>query len=154
MVLSFLLMLTEGVKAIGVTKVGGNQFHEKNLTAKVVAPAGELASPVTFLYATEAAHARTGKRPAIIIDTNMMTFHEWLRERQQQEGLLLSIDGRLKGISPLNPLPKDSAFNKSLKQKPKTLPSGVPTFKPWKAAQPARFVPYKPAQSAKVTVQK
>lgn len=60
----------------------------------------------------------------------------------------------LKGISPMNPLPKDSAFNKSLKQKPKPLPSGVPTFKPWKPAQPARFVPCKPAQPAKITMQK
>jgi hypothetical protein len=59
--------------------------------------------------------------------------------RQRYEGVLLNTDGRLKGISPMNPLPKDSAFNKSLKQKPKPLPSGVPTFKPWKAAQPARF---------------
>jgi hypothetical protein len=71
-----------------------------------------------------------------------------------REGVLINTDGRLKGISPLNPLPKDSAFNKSLKSKPKALPSGVPTFKPWKPAQPARFVPYKPAQPAKIVMRK
>ena len=68
--------------------------------------------------------------------------------------MLLNTDGRLKGILPMNPLPKDSAFNKSLKQKPKALPSGMPTFKPWKPAQPARFVPCKPAQLAKIVMQK
>jgi len=84
----------------------------------------------------------------------MKTFHEWLRERQQQEGLLLNADGRLKGMSPANPLPKDSAVNKSLKQKPKPLPATVPVFKPWKPAQPARFQPFKPAQPAKIVMQK
>lgn len=70
----------------------------------------------------------------------MKTFHEWLRERQkQQEGLLLGSDGRLEGMSPANPLPKGSAFNKSLSKKPKQPPSGVPVFKPWKPAQPADF---------------
>ncbi|WP_261341517.1 hypothetical protein [Blastopirellula marina] len=43
----------------------------------------------------------------------MKTFHEWLRERQQQEGLLLNADGRLKGMSPANPLPRDSAVKKA-----------------------------------------
>ncbi|TWT38312.1 hypothetical protein Enr8_00040 [Blastopirellula retiformator] len=85
----------------------------------------------------------------------MKTFHEWLRERQkQQEGLLLGSDGRLKGMSPANPLPKDSAFNKSLKQKSKPLPTAVPVFKPWKPAEPARFQPFKPAQPAKIVMQK
>ena len=84
----------------------------------------------------------------------MKTFHEWLRERQkQQEGLLQGSDGRLKGLSPANPLPKDLAFNKSLKQKPKPLPAAVPVFKPWKPAEPARFQPFKPTQPAKITVQ-
>ncbi|TWT34219.1 hypothetical protein Enr8_16130 [Blastopirellula retiformator] len=103
----------------------------------------------------QTAHARTGKPSAIAIDTGMKTFHEWLRERQKQcEGLLLGSDGRLKGMSPANPLPKDSAFNKSLKQKPKPPPSGVPVFKPWKPAEPARFQPFKPAQPAKIVMQK
>jgi len=84
----------------------------------------------------------------------MKTFHEWLRERQQQEGLLLNADGRLKGMSPANPLPQNSAVNRSLSKKSKPPPSGVPVFKPWKPAQPARFVPYKPAQPAKIVMQK
>lgn len=59
-------MLTEGVNAIGVTKVGVNQFQKKNLTAKVVAPAGELASPVAFLYAPPKplTHARESGQPS------------------------------------------------------------------------------------------
>jgi hypothetical protein len=68
----------------------------------------------------------------------MKTFHQWLRERQQQEGLLLNADGRLKGMSPANPLPRDSAVNKSLSKKPKP-PSAVPVFKPWKPAQLAKL---------------
>ncbi|MCG6155701.1 hypothetical protein [Rubinisphaera margarita] len=84
----------------------------------------------------------------------MKTFHEWLRERQQQEGLLLNADGRLKGMSPANPLPRNSAMNKRLSKKPKPPPSGVPVFKPWKPAQPALVVPYKPAQPAKIVMQK
>ncbi|MDA7980815.1 MAG: hypothetical protein MPJ50_18830 [Pirellulales bacterium] len=96
--------------------------------------------PVLFSMSTLNAHPRTGKRPAITIDTGMMTFHEWLRERhEQQKGLLLGSDGRLKGLSPMNPLPKDSAFNKSLKQKPKPLPAAVPVFKPWKPASQHAF---------------
>ncbi|WP_146434729.1 hypothetical protein [Blastopirellula retiformator] len=67
---------------------------------------------------------------------------------------MLGSDGRLKGMSPANPLPKDSAFNKSLKQKPKPLPAAVPVFKPWKPAEPARFKPFKPAQPAKIVMQK
>jgi hypothetical protein len=86
----------------------------------------------------------------------MKTFHEWMveRERQQQEGLLLNADGRLNGMSPANPLPTDSAVNKSLSQKPKPPPSGVPVFKPWKPAQPAKLQPFKPAQPAKIVMQK
>ncbi|MFA8020181.1 hypothetical protein [Bremerella cremea] len=81
----------------------------------------------------------------------MKTFHEWLRERQkQQEVLLLGSDGRLKGMSPANPLPRDSAVNKSLSKKPKPPPSGVPVFKPWKPAQPAKLQPFKPAQPARI----
>jgi hypothetical protein len=84
----------------------------------------------------------------------MKTFHEWLRERQQQEGLLLNADGRLKGMSPANQLPRDSAGKKSLKQKPKPPPSGVPVFKLWKPAEPAKLQPFKPAQPAKIVMQK
>ncbi|PQO30426.1 hypothetical protein DTL21_24030 [Bremerella cremea] len=89
----------------------------------------------------------------------MKTFHEWLRERQQQEGLLLNADGRLKGMSPANPLPRDSAVNKSLSKKPKSPPLGVPPdkrqhCKPWKPAQPAKLQPFNPAQPAKIVMQK
>jgi hypothetical protein len=84
----------------------------------------------------------------------MKTFHEWLRERQQQEGLLLNADGRLKGLSLANPLPRDSAVNKRLSKKAKPPPSGVPVFKPWKPAEPARFQPFKPAQPAKIVMQR
>ncbi len=71
----------------------------------------------------------------------MKTFHEWLRERQRRqcEGLWLNDKNAVIGLSKLNPLPRDSAVNKSLKQKPKPLPSGVPVFKPWKPAQPAKL---------------
>ena len=84
----------------------------------------------------------------------MKTFHEWLRERQQLEGLKLNADGRLKGMSPAIPLPRDSAVNNSLSKKPKPPPSDVPVFKPWKPAQPAKLQPFKPAQSAKILMQK
>lgn len=33
----------------------------------------------------------------------------------------------------------------ALSKKPKPPPSGVPVFKPWKPAQPARIQPFKPA---------
>lgn len=58
-------MLTAGGNAKAVTKVGDKQFHEKKLTAKVVAPAGELASPVAFLYAPPKplTHARESDQP-------------------------------------------------------------------------------------------
>jgi len=75
-----------------------------------------------FLIAQRIAHARTGNPSASGVDTSMKTFHGWLRERHKQQ----------EGMSPANPLPKDSEVNKSLKQNPKALPSGVPTFKPWK----------------------
>jgi hypothetical protein len=105
---------------------------------------------------TEAAHARTGKPSAIAIDTSMKTFHEWLAERQQRqcEGLWLNDKNAVIGLSKMNPLPRDSAVNKSLKQKPKPPPSGVPVFKPWKPAEPAKLQPFKPAQPAKIVMQK
>jgi hypothetical protein len=51
----------------------------------------------------------------------MKTSHEWMAERQRQqcEGMLLNADGRLKGMSPANPLPRDSAVNKNLSRQPK-----------------------------------
>lgn len=67
------------------------------------------------------------------------------------------------GLSKLNPLPRDSAVNKSLSKKPGVIchrcgdeppPSGVSVFKPWKPAQPAKLQPFKPAQPAKIVMQK
>ncbi|MCA8982946.1 MAG: hypothetical protein KDA76_04230 [Planctomycetaceae bacterium] len=62
----------------------------------------------------------------------MKTSHEWLAERQRQqcEGLWLNDKNAVNGLSKLNPLPKDSAVNKSLSKKPKPPPSGVLVFKP------------------------
>jgi hypothetical protein len=54
-------LLMPSPRAIGVTKVGVHQFHEKKLTAKVVAPAGELASPVTYVYAHRSRSRTHGK---------------------------------------------------------------------------------------------
>lgn len=106
------------------------------LTAKVVASAAAPAPCGAVLYRKASCSRTQGKAVNQRLETGMKTFHEWLRERQKlQEVLLLGSDGRLKGMSPANPLPKDSAFNKSLKQKPKPPPSGAPVFKPWKPAQ-------------------
>lgn len=60
----------------------------------------------------------------------MKTFHEWLKERQQCEGLWLNDKNAVIGLSKMNPLPKDSAVNKSLSNKSKT-------------AQPARLQPFR-----------
>jgi hypothetical protein len=57
------------------------------------------------------------------------------------------------GLSRLNPLPKNSAVNKSLAKKSKPPPSGVPVFKPWKPAEPAKLQPFKPAKPAKFVMQ-
>ncbi|QDU37406.1 hypothetical protein Mal4_17170 [Maioricimonas rarisocia] len=103
----------------------------------------------------------------------MKTFHEWLAERQRRqcEGLWLNDKNAVIGLSKMNPLPRDSAVNKSLSRQPKpptdqggrrllaaamTLPppAGVPVFKPWKPAQPAKLQPFKPAQPAKIVMQK
>jgi hypothetical protein len=44
----------------------------------------------------------------------------------------------------VNPLRRDSTVNKGLSKKPKPPPSGVPVFKPWKPAQPAKLQLFKP----------
>lgn len=45
----------------------------------------------------------------------MKTFHEWLAERTtKNEGLWLNDKHAVIGLSLLNPLPKNSAVNKSL----------------------------------------
>lgn len=74
------------------------------------------------------------------VDTSMKTFHEWRAEREQEqcEGLWLNDKNAVIGLSKMNPLPRDPAVNKSLSQKPKLPPSGVPVLKPWKPAEPAQ----------------
>lgn len=86
----------------------------------------------------------------------MKTFHEWLAERQRRqcEGLWLNDDNAVIGLSKLNPLPKDSAVNKSLSKKPKPSKPATPGVKPFKPAQPATLQPFKPAQTAKIVMQK
>ena len=59
----------------------------------------------------------------------MKTFQEWLAVR---EGLWLNDKNAVIGLSRLNPLPKNSAVNKSLTKKPK----------PFKPTPPASFKPY------------
>jgi hypothetical protein len=87
-----------------------------------------------FFVPIAAAHARMGKPSANAIDTGMKTFDEWLAERQQQcEGLWLNDKNAVIGLSKMNPLPGDSAVNKSLSKKPKPPPSGVPVFQPCQA---------------------
>jgi hypothetical protein len=81
----------------------------------------------------------------------MKTFHEWMAVR---EGSWLNDKNAVLGLSRLNPPPKDSAVNKSLAKKPKPPPSGVPAFKSWKPAQPAKLQPFKPAQPAIIVMQK
>ncbi|MFO0884510.1 MAG: hypothetical protein U0894_10025 [Pirellulales bacterium] len=73
----------------------------------------------------------------------MKTFHEWLAERTaKNEGLWLNDKNALVGMPRLNPLPKNSVVNKSLEKMTKPQPSGVPVFKPWKAAQTAKLQPF------------
>ncbi len=48
----------------------------------------------------------------------MKTFHEWLAERMKNEGLWLNDKNAVIGLSRLNPLPKNSAVNKSLPKGP------------------------------------
>jgi hypothetical protein len=51
----------------------------------------------------------------MVIDTAMTTFHEWLAMR---EGLWLNDKNAVIGLSRLNPLPKNSAVNKSVAKGP------------------------------------
>jgi len=68
----------------------------------------------------------------------MKTFHEWLVEQRQCEGLWLNDKNAVVGLSKLNPLPRDSAVNKSLSKQPAR--AATPTVKP---AQPATLQPFK-----------
>jgi len=79
-------------------------------------------APVSFLMRRIAhAHERTGPReksPVGVTDAAMKTFHEWLADRMKNEGLWLNDNNAVIGLSRLNPLPKDSAVNKSLAKGP------------------------------------
>jgi hypothetical protein len=94
-----------------------------------------------------------GKRPASTTDAKMKTFYEWPAEREERqcEGFWLNDKNALIRLLKLNPLPKDSAVNKSLNKKLKPPLSDVPVFKPCKAAEPARLEPFKPAYGAYIT---
>jgi hypothetical protein len=85
----------------------------------------------------------------------MKSFHKWLakREEKQCEGLCLN-DKAVIGLSKMKPMTRDSSVNASLSKKPKPPPSGVPVFRPWKPAQPAKLQPFKQAQPAKIVMQK
>ncbi len=76
------------------------------------------------------------------IDIPMKTFHEWLAMR---EGLWLNDKNAVIGLSRLNPLPKESAVNKSLAKKPQPakamLGVAAATPKPFKPTPPAAFRP-------------
>ncbi len=91
------------------------------------------------------AHSRAGEcqeSPAGAIDISMKTFHEWLAVR---EGLWLNDKNAVIGLSRLNPLPKNSAVNKSLAKKPKpakAMPGvAATTPKHFKPTPPATFKP-------------
>jgi hypothetical protein len=96
-----------------------------------------------------------GKWSAIAVDTYMKTFHEWPaeRERRQCERLWLNGKSAVIGLWKMNRLPRDSAVKKSVSKRPKRPLSGMPVFKPWKPAQPAKLQSFKPAQPAKIVMQ-
>jgi len=128
--------------------------HDEKAVARVGRPCIGFAR--FFFMQKPDAHARTGKPSAIAIVTGIKTFHEWLAERQRRqcEGLWLNDKNAVIGLSKMNPLPRDSAVNKSLSKKPKPPLSGVPVFKPWKPTRPAKLHFVKPAQPAKIVMQK
>lgn len=75
----------------------------------------------------------------------MKTFQEWLAERTKSEGLWLNDKNAVIGLSRLNPLPKNSAVNKSLAKGPAKakamLGVAAATPKPFKATPTAAFKP-------------
>jgi hypothetical protein len=79
-------------------------------------------------------------RPTAAIDIAMKTFHEWLA---MQEGLWLNDKNAVIGLSRLNPLPKNSAVNKSLAKGPAKAKAmlGVAAATPFKPKGPAMFKP-------------
>jgi len=145
----FVAGLTLGIaiaKATAVAKIRIKQFWAIPLAGKVVAGPCMMAMPrVFFIVSLGNAHARAGEcqeSPPMAIDTGMKTFHEWLAVR---EGLWLNDKNAVIGLSRLNPLPKDSAVNKSLAKGPakaKAMPGvAAATPKPFKATPPATFKP-------------
>ena len=140
--------LTLGVaiaKATVVAKIRIKQFLAIPLANKVVSGPCMMAMPLFLFDRGVESRSRTGLReesPAGAIDTRMMTFHEWLAVR---EGLWLNDKNAVIGLSRLNPLPKDSAVNKSLAKGPakaKAMPGvAAATPKPFKATPPATFKP-------------
>jgi hypothetical protein len=74
----------------------------------------------------------------------MKTFHEWLAERTtKNEGLWLNDKNAVSGMSRLNPLPKNSAVNRSLAKGPAKAKAmlGVAAATPFKPKPPAAFEP-------------
>jgi hypothetical protein len=73
----------------------------------------------------------------------MRTFREWLAT--QSEGLWLNDKLAVAGLSKINPLPANSAVNKSLAKKPKPVSSklgvAAATPKPFKVTPPVTFKP-------------
>ena len=145
----FVVGLTLGVaiaRATVVTELTIKQFWAISLTGKVVAgPCMMTLPPCVFIVCWGLAHSRAGQReesPAGAIDTGMKTFQEWLAMR---EGLWLNDKNAVIRLSRLNPLPKNSAVNKSLAKKPKPakpMPGvAAATPKPFKVTPPAAFKP-------------
>ena len=67
-----------------------------------------------------------------------------------REGLWMNDKNAVIGLSKLNPLPKDSAVNKSLSRKPAK--AATPTVQPFEPAQPAKLQPFNAKAMGKVGV--
>ncbi|MCY2944658.1 MAG: hypothetical protein NT142_09010 [Planctomycetota bacterium] len=85
---------------VAVSKVVGRAMHD------------DLAPCVLYLDIRQCSRtAECQESPVGAIDIAMKPFHEWLAMR---EGLWLNDKNSVIGLSRLNPLPKNSAVNKSL----------------------------------------
>ena len=116
---------------VAVSKVVGRAMHD------------DLAPCVLYLDIRQCSRtAECQESPVGAIDIAMKPFHEWLAMR---EGLWLNDKNSVIGLSRLNPLPKNSAVNKSLAKGPakaKAMPGvAAATPKPFKAMAPAAFKP-------------
>jgi hypothetical protein len=142
--------LTLGVAdatATAVAKIRIKQFLAIPFAGKVVAGPCMMTMPDSFSYAKTSpirTQGRCQESTALATDTAMKTFHEWLAMR---EGLWLNDKNAVIGMSRLNPLPKNSAVNKSLAKGPakaKAMPGvAAATPKPFKPTPPASFKPLK-----------